>query len=243
MNDYGDLPLTVLFTSQQIVIETYIFPVNTIRDTAEFNLFLLRNQKFLPLSSVGIIRVKQSEEAIDEAQGVRMLEQHIRDAKASLETRALAAMSKNVDATLLNEVAEEIARLENTILAEEQVLTNQEASRDAVEKAVTAAGQRIAQFEQQLEVVKATEAMQRTQQAVTTSTVGAASNVSTAAESLKRLQTRQAERQARQDAAAQLEKVADGHDLDEKLAQSGIGATNKSCAQDALARLQRQQGE
>lgn len=187
--------------------------------------------------------VAQAEDAIDEAQGVRMLEQHIRDAKAeldkagksrvdllarvklshdklndlrerkaSLETRALAAMSKNVDAALLNEVAEEIARLENAILAEEQVLTNLEASRDAVEKAVTATGQRIAQFEQQLEVVKATEAMQRAQQAVTTSTVGAASNVSTAAESLKRLQTRQAERQARLDAAAQLEKVADGRD-------------------------------
>lgn len=56
MNDYGDLPLAVLFTSQQIVIETYICPVNTIRDTAEFNLFLLRNQKVLPLSSVGITR-------------------------------------------------------------------------------------------------------------------------------------------------------------------------------------------
>ncbi len=54
--------------------------------------------------------------------------------------------------------------------------------------------------------------MQRAQQAVTTSTVGASSSVSTAAESLKRLQTRQAERQARgPDAAAQLEKkVADG---------------------------------
>ncbi len=85
--------------------------------------------------------------------------------------------------------------------------------------------------------------MQRAQQAVTTSTVGAASNVSTAAESLKRLQTRQAERQARLDAAAQLEKVADGRDLDEKLAQAGIGATNKSNAQGVLARLQRQQGE
>lgn len=220
------------------------------------------------LFTLGKSFVAQAEEAIDEAQGVRMLEQHIRDAKAeldkagksrvdllarvklshdklndlrerkaSLETRALAAMSKNVDAALLNEVAEEIARLENAILAEEQVLTNLEASRDAVEKAVTATGQRIAQFEQQLEVVKATEAMQRAQQAVTTSTVGAASNVSTAAESLKRLQTRQAERQARLDAAAQLEKVADGRDLDEKLAQAGIGATNKSNAQDVLARL------
>lgn len=186
------------------------------------------------LFTLGKSFVAQAEDAIDEAQGVRMLEQHIRDAKAeldkagksrvdllarvklshdklndlrerkaSLETRALAAMSKNVDAALLNEVAEEIARLENAILAEEQVLTNLEASRDAVEKAVTATGQRIAQFEQQLEVVKATEAMQR----------------------------------------AQLEKVADGRDLDEKLAQAGIGATNKSNAQDVLARLQRQQGE
>ncbi|ONF77920.1 hypothetical protein BXA16_14355 [Salmonella enterica subsp. enterica serovar Typhimurium] len=177
------------------------------------------------LFTLGKSFVAQAEEAIDEAQGVRMLEQHIRDAKAeldkagksrvdllarvklshdklndlrerkaSLETRALAAMSKNVDAALLNEVAEEIARLENAILAEEQVLTN-------------------------------------------------LSNVSTAAESLKRLQTRQAERQARLDAAAQLEKVADGRDLDEKLAQAGIGATNKSNAQGVLARLQRQQGE
>ncbi|EBS8366013.1 DUF2170 family protein [Salmonella enterica subsp. diarizonae serovar 50:z:-] len=61
MNDYGDLPLTVLFTPQQIIIETYIYPANTIRDTAEFNVFLLRNQKVLPLSSVGITRVKQEE--------------------------------------------------------------------------------------------------------------------------------------------------------------------------------------
>lgn len=140
---------------------------------------------------------------------------------------------------MINEVAEEIARLENLITAEEQVLSNLEVSRDGVEKAVTATAQRIAQFEQQMEVVKATEAMQRAQQAVTTSTVGASSSVSTAAESLKRLQTRQAERQA----AAQLEKVADGRDLDEKLAEAGIGGSNKSSAQDVLARLQRQQGE
>ncbi|EGF3281504.1 PspA/IM30 family protein, partial [Escherichia coli] len=141
--------------------------------------------------------------------------------------------------SLINEVAEEIARLENLITAEEQVLSNLEVSRDGVEKAVTATAQRIAQFEQQMEVVKATEAMQRAQQAVTTSTVGASSSVSTAAESLKRLQTRQ----ARLDAAAQLEKVADGRDLDEKLAEAGIGGSNKSSAQDVLARLQRQQGE
>ncbi len=137
---------------------------------------------------------------------------------------------------MINEVAEEIARLENLITAEEQVLSNLEVSRDGVEKAVTATAQRIAQFEQQMEVVKATEAMQRAQQAVTTSTVGASSSVSTAAESLKRLQTRQAERQARPDAAAQLEKVADGRDLDEKLAEAGIGGSNKSSAPGCISK-------
>ena len=225
------------------------------------------------LFTLGKSFISQAEESIEETQGVRMLEQHIRDAKAeldkagksrvdllarvklshdklkdlrerkaSLEARALEALSKNVNPSLINEVAEEIARLENLITAEEQVLSNLEVSRDGVEKAVTATAQRIAQFEQQMEVVKAAEAMQRAQQAVTTSTV-ASSSVSTAAESLKRLQTRQAERQARLDAAAQLEKVADGRDLDEKLAEAGIGGSNKSSAQDVLARLQRQQGE
>lgn len=150
--------------------------------------------------------------------------------KPARKKRALEALSKNINPSLINEVAEEIARLENLINAEEQVLANLEISRDGVEKAVSATALRISQFEQQLEVVKATEAMQRAQQAVTSSTMGASSNVSTAAESLKRLQVRRAERQARLDAAAELEKVADGRDLDEKLAEAGIGGANKSSA-------------
>ncbi|SCZ34818.1 PspA/IM30 family protein [Enterobacter hormaechei] len=220
------------------------------------------------LFTLGKSLLNQADEAIEEAQGVRMLEQHIRDAKAELdkagksrvdllarvklsndklselrerkqylESRAIEGMSKNIDAALLNEVAEEIARLENTITREAQVLDSLETSRNNIEKAVAITSQRINQFEQQLEVVKATEAMQRAQQAVTTSTVGATSNVTTAAESLKKLQTRQAERQARLDAAAQLEKVADGRELEEKLAQAGVGTTGTSSAQAVLERL------
>lgn len=220
------------------------------------------------LFTLGKSLLNQADEAIEEAQGVRMLEQHIRDAKAELdkagksrvdllarvklsndklselrerkqylESRAIEGMSKNIDAALLNEVAEEIARLENTITREAQVLDSLETSRNNIEKAVAITSQRINQFEQQLEVVKATEAMQRAQQAVTRSTVGATSNVTTAAESLKRLQTRQAERQAKLDAVAQLEKVADGRELEEKLAQAGVGTTGTSSAQAVLERL------
>ena len=50
MNDYGDLQINILFTSRQMVIETFICPVSSIR-----------NQKMMPLSSVGISSVQQEE--------------------------------------------------------------------------------------------------------------------------------------------------------------------------------------
>lgn len=215
--------------------------------------------------------VNETEILIEETQGLRLLEQHIRDARAeldkagesrvdllarvklskdklhelsarkmTLESRAVEAMQNQVDESLLLEVAEEISRLESAIVLEESVLQNLTHSRVVVEDSVAATSQRIAQFEHQLEVVKATEAMQRAQQAVSTSAVGASSSVATAADSLKRLQARQAERQARLEAAESLEKIASGRDLDEKLAQAGVGGASSSSAQDVLARLKNQ---
>ncbi|EKR5115213.1 DUF2170 family protein [Escherichia coli] len=61
MNDYGDLQINILFTSRQMIIETFICPVSSIRNPDEFNTFLLRNQKMMPLSSVGISSVQQEE--------------------------------------------------------------------------------------------------------------------------------------------------------------------------------------
>lgn len=52
MNDYGDLQINILFTSRQMIIETFICPVSSISNPDEFNTFLLRNQKLMPLSSV-----------------------------------------------------------------------------------------------------------------------------------------------------------------------------------------------
>ncbi|PDO83683.1 YjfI family protein [Kosakonia pseudosacchari] len=54
LDDYGDLQLNLLLTSRQIIIETYICPLSEIKQQDAFNAFLLRNQKLLPLSSVGI---------------------------------------------------------------------------------------------------------------------------------------------------------------------------------------------
>ena len=43
MNDYGDLQINILFTSRQMIIETFICPVSSISNPDEFNTFLLRN--------------------------------------------------------------------------------------------------------------------------------------------------------------------------------------------------------
>ncbi|MBW9429863.1 PspA/IM30 family protein [Atlantibacter hermannii] len=226
------------------------------------------------LFTLGKSLVNDTEVLIEETQGIRLLEQHIRDARAeldkagearvdllarvklskdklnelntrkmTLESRAVDAMQKQVDESLLLEVAEEISRLEAVIASEEDVLQNLTHSREVVEQAVAATRQRIARFEQQLEVVKATEATQCAQQAVTTSAVGASSSMATAADSLKRIQTQQAERQARLEAAESIEKIASGRDLDEKLARAGVGGASTHSAQDVLARLRNQRND
>ncbi|MEA7595307.1 hypothetical protein ONR49_25210, partial [Salmonella enterica subsp. enterica serovar Virginia] len=46
---------------------------------------MARRKRVKSLFTLGKSFVAQAEEAIDEAQGVRMLEQHIRDAKAELD--------------------------------------------------------------------------------------------------------------------------------------------------------------
>ncbi|MGC9871783.1 DUF2170 family protein, partial [Escherichia coli] len=37
MNDYGDLQINILFTSRQMIIETFICPVSSISNPDEFN--------------------------------------------------------------------------------------------------------------------------------------------------------------------------------------------------------------
>lgn len=39
MNDYGDLQINILFTSRQMIIETFICPVSSISNPDEFNTF------------------------------------------------------------------------------------------------------------------------------------------------------------------------------------------------------------
>ncbi|XNM61631.1 DUF2170 family protein [Escherichia coli] len=61
MNDYGDLRINILFTCPPNDYRKPYLSVSSMSDANEFNTFLLRNQKMMPLSSVGISSVQQEE--------------------------------------------------------------------------------------------------------------------------------------------------------------------------------------
>ena len=59
MHEYGDLPLFASVAGSQIVIDTLLWPVDAVENSAAFNMLLLRSHKLLPLSAFGIVRDAQ----------------------------------------------------------------------------------------------------------------------------------------------------------------------------------------
>ena len=54
MKEFGDLPLYVSVSGSQIVVDTLLWPVASVKDTAAFNMMILRTHKLFPLSTFGI---------------------------------------------------------------------------------------------------------------------------------------------------------------------------------------------
>ncbi|MBX3479316.1 MAG: YjfI family protein [Caulobacter sp.] len=57
MHEYGDLPIYVSAGPMQIIVSVVLWPVAEQENTAEFNIFLLKTQKLVPLSSFGITTI------------------------------------------------------------------------------------------------------------------------------------------------------------------------------------------
>ena len=54
MVEFGDLPLLLSVSGSQILVETLLWPVEEVKDTAAFNELILKTHKLLPLSTFGI---------------------------------------------------------------------------------------------------------------------------------------------------------------------------------------------
>lgn len=206
-------------------------------------------------------------EAMVDSQALRILDQEIRDADQELRKskealaeimarQKLAAERANGSAAkiaeyesyalkaleagnenLAQEVAQKIANLENDLAVEREQADGFAASVTQLRKAVTQAEGNIKHLKQQVDTVKATESVQKAQQAVAQRYGGSQSKLHTAVESLERIKQKQAERAAKMEAAAELASTSNPDDaLDVKLREAGIVAGSTS-ADSVLARL------
>lgn len=206
-------------------------------------------------------------EAMVDSQALRILDQEIRDADhelrkskealaeimarqklaaerangsaakiAEYESYALKALEAGNE-NLAQEVAQKIANLENDLAVEREQADGFAASVAQLRKAVTQAEGNIKHLKQQVDTVKATESVQKAQQAVAQRYGGSQSKLHTAVESLERIKQKQAERAAKMEAAAELASTSNPDDaLDAKLREAGIVAGSTS-ADSVLARL------
>lgn len=141
--------------------------------------------------------------------------------KAEYENYIAGALRQGNEA-LAREVAERLAAVENDLNQDAQTLAQYDDSIRALKTAIAETERKLARVKQQVDTVKATEAVQRAQGAVAARHSGANGKVLTALDSLERIQAQQAERGARLQAAAQLEAETGDNDLNAKLANAGL---------------------
>ena len=210
--------------------------------------------------------VSEAGEAIVDNQALRILDQEIRDAddglvkskealtgiiakrkladkkveslKSSLseyEGYAMQALEKG-DEGLAAEIAEKIAGLETELLGEESLATSFADSESQLRKNVAQTEASLKRLTQQVDTVKATEIVQKSQAAVAARHSGAGSSMRSAVDSLERLKTKQAERAAKFEAASELAASTEEVSLDAKLKAAGI-VDGGASGGDVLARL------
>ena len=210
--------------------------------------------------------VSEAGEAIVDKQALRILDQEIRDADSELgrskealtgiiakrkladkkvdslksslteyEGYAMQALNKDDDGLAI-EIAEKIAGLETELLGEEGLAKAFSESEGQLRKTVGQTQANLKRLKQQVDTVKATESVQRSQAAVAARHSGAGSSMRSALDSLDRLKSKQADRAAKFEAASELAESTEEVSLDAKLKAAGI-VDGGASGGDVLARL------
>ena len=210
--------------------------------------------------------VNEAAEAVADNQALRILDQEIREAKEELrssdhaltqimakrklaqqkvaslqgsvteyENHAAAASGKG-DQALALDCARKVVDLRSQMDSEQQYVDQFTKSETTLRTNISQAKNNLRRMEQQVDMVKATESVQKAQVAVSSKHLGANGKMKTAAESLTRIQDRQNQRQAEMEAASELAADESGDELENRLKSAGITGSNSS-ADDELARI------
>lgn len=206
---------------------------------------------------------KALEDAAD-TQALTILDQNIRDAKTEIQQcgqslHSIAAkrkMSQNkVDSfnadidkytqsaaehaesnrELALECAQRVGELDNLKTSEQAILDSYIKNEQTLKSNLATAKNNLRMLEQQVDQVKATQAVQKAQVAASTHFNGGNSKVKTALDSLERIKQKQAEKEAAIEAASELAELESGSDLDAKLRNAGGSGSGSS--EDMLAKI------
>jgi phage shock protein A len=208
----------------------------------------------------------EAAEAIADNQAIRILEQEIREAKDELrksdsarttilakcklaqqkvdalqtsisEYESHARKAADSDRQLALDCATKVSELRGQLDTEQQFLTQFQSSEKKLASNINQAKSNLRRLEQQVDMVKATETVQKAQVAVSSRHMGANSKMKTATESLDRIMQRQTMRSAELEAAEELAADDSTDELEKRLANAGIAGSTKSTADDELARI------
>ncbi|WP_100656423.1 PspA/IM30 family protein [Alteromonas flava] len=207
----------------------------------------------------------EAAQSVVDSQAIRILEQEIREAKEELRksdharTQILAkcklAQQKvdsldasiaqyeeharkavDTDRQLALDCAQKVSDLKAEREAEQSYLDQFKKSETQLAQNISQAKANLRRLEQQVDMVKATESVQKAQVAVSSRHMGANSKMKTATESLQRIQERQTLRNAELEAAEELASSESSDDLEKRLAAAGIKG-GQSSADDELSRI------
>lgn len=207
----------------------------------------------------------EAAQSVVDGQAIRILEQEIREAKDELrksdhartqilakcklaqqkveslqgsieqyETHARKAI--DTDRQLALDCAQKVADLKTEQSTEQSYLDQFRQSEKQLANNIKQAKTNLKRLEQQVDMVKATESVQKAQVAVSSRHLGANSKMKTATESLSRIQEKQNLRNAELQAAEELAADESSDDLEKRLAAAGIKGSNTS-ADDELSRI------
>jgi phage shock protein A len=207
----------------------------------------------------------EAAQSVADSQAIRILEQEIREAKEELRksdharTQILAKCKlsqqkvdgfqtsikqyeeharKAIDSDrqLALDCAQKVGDLRAEQEGEQKYLDQFKQSEKQLASNINTAKSNLRRLEQQVDMVKATESVQKAQVAVSSRHLGANSKMKTATESLSRIQDKQNLRNAELQAAEELATEESSDDLEKRLAQAGIKGGSAS-ADDELSRI------
>jgi phage shock protein A len=207
----------------------------------------------------------EAAQSVADSQAIRILEQEIREAKdelrksdhartqilakcklsqqkvdslqASVEQyEAHARKAIDTDRQLALDCAQKVGDLRAEQDVEQKYLDQFKQSEKQLAVNIKQAKSNLKRLEQQVDMVKATESVQKAQVAVSSRHLGANSKMKTATESLSRIQDKQNLRNAELQAAEELATEDSSDDLSKRLAEAGI-ASGTASADDELSRI------